>query len=132
MSFIELDGIQDTHEAVIAPEGRYDLLVESAAVKHNDNTGKDNVLVVLSVEGDEEYANVLFNLSLPQEGDEDTSRNFKLLQIKRFCHQFQIGLDDGLNTEEFSGSRASANLKVGEYNNQKKNELVLDALPEGA
>ena len=128
MSFIELPGINETHEPTIAPEGRYDLLVEGAQVKAGKEEGKQNILAVLSIESDEGYANVLFNLALPHADD---TGDFKMLQLKRFCHQFGISIDDGINTEEFSGSRASANLKVGEYNNQKKNELVLDPLPEG-
>ena len=132
MSFIEMPGIDDTHEPIIAPEARYPLVIESQSVKKNEKSGKNNCLIILAIEADGDYANVMFNLSLIGEEDDDASRKFKNLQMKRFCHQFDIDIQGGINTETFVGSRAEGNLAVGEYQGQKKNELKLDAMPDGA
>lgn len=129
MGFIQLEGLQDIQEKQLLAEGRYPLLVESAQIRTNEQSGKTNILVVLTADNQPDTQNVLFNLALPHDQDEPSSRYFKLLQIKRFCTQFGINFDDGLNTEAFSGCRASANLTIKEYEGRKSNNLVLDPLP---
>lgn len=129
MGFIDLPGVDDVREPQIAPEGRYSLIVESAQVRKNENSGKTNVLVALGFDGEPDFANILHNLALPHEDDTSEGRKFKLLQIKRFGHQFGITVDGGINTEEFSGSTAECNVKIDEYQGQKKNILQLDPLP---
>ena len=134
MSFIELPGIEDVQEKKILKEGRYNLVITSnPTARRNEKTGKDNLLVVLAVEGEPDAANILYNLSLPGAQDENEARSFKLLQIKRFCHAFGISLDNGLNTEEFAGCSAKdIMVKQDEYpkdSGQIKNVMNLPYLP---
>lgn len=128
MSFMEIDGLQDAHEPVVAPEGIYDLLIESSQIKEKD--GKKNIFIVLTIEGDGGYANVLHNVSLPVKDDEDEKRKNKLLFMKRFLVQFGIPIEGNtINVENFVGSRARAKLKQEEYEGKNKNVIVLDQLP---
>jgi len=130
MSFIQLTGLADVQEAKTAPEGRYDLVITSASLK--DSKGEDggqNVLVLLEIENqDVKYANIFHYLALPRGKDKDKDV-MMLLMIKRFFTQFGIPFDEGFDMEALVGSRAACNVKVGEFNDQPKNELVLDRLP---
>jgi hypothetical protein len=131
MSFIELDGINDVHEPVTAPEGMYDLVIASATIKEKE--GKKNIFCVIEFENtDTEYANILHNVSLPSSDDDSDKRKNKLLFAKRFFHQFNIPFEGGVDVEAFSGSRARCKVSVGEYDNKPQNKISLDSLPEGA
>lgn len=127
MSFFELPGIEDVKEPVIAREDEYDLVIENATVKENE--GKVGISVVLAIEGDHDYGAVFFHLSIPTDDDEEKSRKFKMLQIRRFTNQFGIPLDNGINTEQFVGARARCRLTQGEFGGRRKNELQVDSLP---
>ena len=132
MSFIELSGLNEVTEKKLLKEGRYELLIESAKVKKNENTGKSNILVVLAAEGQDNTANILHNVPLPNPDDEPETKSFKMLLIKRFLVQFGINFADGnVNTEAFSGSRGTCNVTVDEYEGRHSNKLVLDPLPQG-
>jgi hypothetical protein len=132
MSFIELPGINEVQEKVVVPEGLYDLVITSnPSPKKNETSGKTNLLCVLAIDGKPDAANVMHNLSLISADDEDETKKFKLLQIKRFCHWFGIDISDGLNTENFAGSRSlkSMPLIVEEYKGELKNTMRLPPLP---
>ena len=131
MSFIELAGIDDVTEKKTVAEGVYDLVVTAnPQAKKNENSGKYNLLVVLAIEGHPEAANIMHNLALPGTDDEVETKNFKLLQIKRFCHHFGISLKGGMNTETFAGSMGK-NIPVvkDEYQGTISNKLKLPPLP---
>jgi len=129
MGFLDITGLDSVQEKQLLKEGRYNLLVESAEVKHNEKTGKDNIRVMLSAEGEANTMNIFHYLSLPAPSDEDDARAFKLLNLKRFMVQFGIPFDNGVNTETFAGARAACNVTVDEYEGRKNNKLVIDPLP---
>lgn len=130
MSFIELDGISDVHEPVVAPEGSYDFVIASAQIKEKE--GKKNILVILEFENvDANYANVMHNVSLPTSDDDPEKRKNKLLFAKRFFVQFGIPFEGGVDIETFSGCRGRAKVKTDEYEGKVKNILNLESLPEG-
>lgn len=129
MSFIEMPGINDAKEPKVVPEGvDYDLIITSAKLKEKE--GKQNVLIVLEIEGYPDAGNVMHNLSLIGANDEEETRKFKLLMAKRFFHQFGIEADGGFEIEQLVGHRASGcKLQVDIYEGQKNNKLKLDPLP---
>lgn len=132
MSFIELAGLDDVSEKKTVPEGSYDLVITAnPKTKRNEESGKDNLLVIIAIEGHPEAANIMHNLALPHKDDEPESRKFKLLMIKRFCHHFKIAMQGGqINTENFAGARMSQCPVVkDEYNNVVSNKLKIPPLP---
>lgn len=130
MSFLEID-VSGVSEPKVVPEGSYDLIITDNPEPKEKN-GKFNLLCILSIEGHPEAANVMHNIALPHESDEDNTRNFKLLMLKRFCHHFGIDTDGGrINTESFSGARGSMTpLTVELYEGAKKNAMKLPPLPQ--
>lgn len=130
MSFIELAGINDVHEPVVAPDGIYDLVIAAVQIKEKD--GKKNILCILEFENtDADYANILHNVSLPSSDDDSEKRKNKLLFAKRFFHQFNIPFEGGVDIEAMHGCRGKARVKCDEYEGKVKNILNLDTLPEG-
>lgn len=129
MGFLDIGGLQDVEEKKIVPEGRYPLTIQSAAVKRNDNTGKENILCILSVQGVQNVSDIFHYISIPVQDDDADKRNFKLLMLKRFMVQFGIDFSGGINTEQFPGHMAECNVTVEEYQGRRSNKLVLDPLP---
>jgi hypothetical protein len=129
MSFIDLPGIDEVTEPELVPEGQYDLVItDNPTPKKNEASGKMNMLVVLAIEGFPKAANVMHNLALPTAEDDEKAKQFKLLQIKRFCHTFGIEYAGGINTELFAGSKASnISLKKDEYQGNVRN--IIASLP---
>jgi len=124
MSFIQLSGIEGTHEPKVAPEGEYDLCIINA--KMNEKEGKHSIMTVLEIEGEPDYGNVFHYVALPGENDENATT--KLLFAKRFFTQFGIDMDGGVELEQFVGSRAVGRLIQDEYEGQLKNVLQVARL----
>ena len=128
MSFITLAGLGDATEKKVAPEGEYDLCIINA--KMNEKEGKHSIMVVIEVEGEPDVANVFNYIGLP--GEDDDQAEFKLLLAKRFFHQFGIEMDNGVELEQFVGSRSRGKLTQSEYpegSGQMKNDLQVNRLP---
>jgi hypothetical protein len=124
MSFIEVN-VDEVEEDKIAPEAIYPMLIVGTKFIEE----KSLIQVILSIEDDENYANVFHNIALPKPDDDAGKIRFKMLFTKRFLSQFDIPSDGGIETEAFVGCRADVNLKQEEYNGQFKNVLVLNRLP---
>ena len=130
MSFIDLEtDLANVKEKAVVPEGMYDLVIESAKGKSKD--GKDNILVILGVEGNLDAANILHNISLPSVGDDAEKITNKLLFIKRFLAQFHIvppvGTIDPMvwAATEFPGKTGRCKVVLDEYNGIVSNKLKL-------
>ncbi len=102
--FINLGGNPDD---VVEPKpvrsGMYSLTIEGAeAIREGNNLvalrvriGFDNVA---------DAATMFHNISLPQPGDDEKKKNFKLLLIKKFIELFKIPHQGGqINTMDFAG-----------------------------
>jgi hypothetical protein len=127
MSFIELKGLDETSEPKVAPEAEYDLCITTA--KLTEKEGKHNIMTIIEIEGESDFANVFHYIALPSEDDEDDKRKAKLLFAKRFFYQFGIEMDGGIELEQLVGSRARGKLKLDEYEGNLKSVLQVDRLP---
>jgi len=115
MSFIEMD-LGGVNEQNAAPEGTYDLRISNAQVGEAKSSGNPQIVVGITIEGHSEYLPIRHYLGLPSDDDDDDMRQRKLRSIKRFCHLFDIAMDDGINTEDFLGATASALVTQDEPN----------------
>jgi len=128
MSFIDMPGLNDVKEKYAVAEGPYDLTVISAKISEKE--GKMSVQCILEIEGQPEAANVFHYLSIPGGDDDAEKKQTKMLFLKRFCNQFGIVLDNGLETEQIVGARATAcKLTTEEYNGQLNNKFNPNQLP---
>lgn len=127
MSFIEMEGLQDAKEAIVAPEGNYELVILQATHKPE----KNNITVLLEIDSDEDYGTVFHTISLPKKDDDEDKRKAKGLFAKRFLVQFDLDTgEDGFNLEAFSGQRASCNITQSVYEGTTRNQIRLDNLPQ--
>ena len=128
MSFITLTGLEDASEKKVAPEGEYELCIIVA--KMNEKEGKHSIMTVIEVEGEPDVANVFNYIGLP--GEDDDQAEFKLLLAKRFFNQFGIEMNNGVELEQFVGSRSKGRLIQEEYpegSGLLKNTLQVNRLP---
>ena len=127
MTFIALQGIEEAHEPKVAPEGEYNLCIVNA--KMNEKDGKVNVMTILEIEGEPDFGNVFHYISIPTEDDDEDKTKAKMLFAKRFFVQFGIDVDDGVELDQFVGSRAVGKLTQDEYEGNIKNVLQVNRLP---
>lgn len=128
MSFIDLpiEDIDQIQEDQPVPEGEYNLVIIDAKEKQDESGNVKGLLVICEIEGQDNAANVLHNISLPLPGDEDTKISNKLKFIKRFVQLFKIPTQGGkLNLADFPGKRAKAFLTQEEYNGNISNRIKL-------
>lgn len=129
MSFIDLhinDLDNDVQEDQPVPEGEYNLVIIDAKEKNDESGNLKGILVICEIEGHDNAANVLHNISLPLPGDEATKISNKLKFIKRFVQLFKIPTHGGkLNLSDFPGKRAKAYLTQEEYNGTISNRIKL-------
>ncbi|KKK65662.1 hypothetical protein LCGC14_2971870, partial [marine sediment metagenome] len=98
--------------------------------KMNEKEGKHSIMTVIEVEGEPDVANVFNYIGLP--GEDDDQAEFKLLLAKRFFNQFGIEMNNGVELEQFVGSRAKGRLIQEEYpegSGLLKNTLQVNRLP---
>jgi hypothetical protein len=130
MSFIEMPGLADAKEPVIAPEGgNYDLCIVDA--KLTDKDGKQNIRMILEIEGADDFANVFHYVSLVGPDDDEDKAKFKNLLAARFFNQFSVAMDGGIEIEQLVGCRAtSCKLTQEEYEGRLSNSLQVNNLPQ--
>lgn len=128
MSFIDLpiQDIDDIQEDQPVPEGEYNLVIIDAKEKQDESGAIKGLLVICEIEGHDNAANVMHNISLPLPADEATKVSNKLKFIKRFVQLFKIPTQGGkLNLQDFAGKRAKAFLTQEEYNGNISNRIKL-------
>lgn len=135
MGFINMD-LGGAVEPKPVPGGtKYDLVITEQEPHHNDKSGKDSIKVTIGIVGHEDAPNIRQFLSLPHQTDTDTTRNFKLLMIKRFLSAFNIPYEDnGFNPEDLPGAKGFIELGLSTTDDGKytQNELVLPKLKDGS
>lgn len=135
MPFIPVD-VTGTTEPKAVNNGKYSLSISSAEETLSREKKKPMVLVFINIDGHPDAPNVRHNMSLPADGDEPKSREFKMLLLKRFLTLFKIPYDkNGFNVEDFIGATAEAELKLTEVDEKgnQYNELMLPRMAvEGA
>jgi hypothetical protein len=112
------------------PDSMYDLEIVSAESTSSQG-GSPQVEVHIGILGHEDAPNVRHYISLPKEGDDAGKRGTKLLFAKRFCSLFKIPYDEtGFDTDDFTGSKARAELTTEERNGNTYNKLILPRLKD--
>lgn len=127
MTFIAMQGIDDAREPDVMPEGEYDLVINDAKIRNTE--GKNDIMVIIAIEGEPNAANVFHFVSLPSEDDDDDKVKVKMLFARRFFHQFSIDVDGGVDTEQFVGSRCRGKLTQEEFEDNLSNKLQVNRLP---
>lgn len=128
MSFIDLpiNDMDDIQEDKIVPEGEYNLVISDVKEKADDSGALKNLLVICEIQGMEDVANVLHNISIPMADDPDDKVKNKLKFIKRFTQLFKINVKGNqLNPQDFPGKTAKAMLTQEEYNGNISNKIKL-------
>ena len=131
--FIPMDGLGNIKEpGLIETEEVCPLIVKSANKKRKNE--KDYIEIIIEVQGQEDSIQGIFNnLYLPAADDEDKARQFKMLLIARFCHAFDIPMDEGVNPGDFLGAQADLPVIKTSYPGKTgevfKNEIVIPNLP---
>lgn len=136
MPFIPVD-VTGTTEPKPVVNGKYDLSISSAEEGISKEKRKPMITAFINIEGHPKAPNIRHNISLPADGDEPKSKEFKMLLLKRFLEQFKIPYDtNGFNVEDFIGARADnveVRLTEPDEKNNQYNELVLQRMQvEGA
>lgn len=131
MGFIEM-AMDEIKEATVVPEGTYDLRIKRADPKPSKkNPDATNIVVILEIDGEPDAEDIFHYIALPHPSDEDKSRNFKGLQMKRFLHWFKIPFDsNGFSVEDFPGATARLPVMVDEYEGRTKNVIDLPRIPD--
>lgn len=137
MPFIE-SAVTQAQEAEVIPEGHYDLRIHSTKDRHNEEKGTDSIEVMILVESVDHPNAQPLNFYLPLVGvnDEPKTKQFKLLQQRRFLEAFGIPYNEtGFDTDDFAGASANLPVTQGEVTPKDtskpkymKNEIVLPRL----
>src|SRR5882724_623822 len=112
MPFIKVP-MSEAKEQDVVPEGEYDLRIVEVDAEKESKSGKPMIGVIIAIESsDHPNASPIFEyLNLPHEDDSAKASAFKLLQIARFCHAFEIPFEDnGFDTDDIMG--ATGNMLV--------------------
>lgn len=102
MSFIEMKGIDTVKEAEAVDEANYDLTIAFVS-EDPSKKGKPMITLGLEIEGHPDASMVYHYISLPDEDDEEKTKNFKLLNAARFFTLAGVDVTDGLDTEDLYG-----------------------------
>lgn len=122
MTFIPAN-FDDALEAQPAPAGRYDLQILKSEVvltgERSQNPGMPQFKVTIGFETEDNVPNILQFISLPNELDDPSSAQYKVLLLKRFLESFRVPYDSrGIDTERMAmdmiGARASLEVTITE------------------
>lgn len=123
MSFIDLPFDPEEIDKLV-PEGQYELVVTDVKENKDDSGNLKGLLVIHEIQGHDEAANVLHNVSLPLPGDDETKVKNKIRFIKRYLNLFNIPSDGGrLDPVKFLGKRATCNIVIEEFEGMESNKI---------
>lgn len=120
MSFIQLNGMNDTKELTLAPDGEYSLVISRAEIKDSKNSpGRDVLHVRIEFEDHDEYAGFMNYVAFPSRkidieqnpnGEKAGQEKYDNMMrgLKRFLHLFSISVDEGFDTEDLQGATCIA------------------------
>lgn len=91
----------------VAPNSEYDLRIARAKETKSQKTGREGILLICEIVGEENAENLMHTLWMPMEGDEPHKAQTMWRMIKEFLNA--IGLPtDGVDTSDFEGMEFSA------------------------
>lgn len=124
MPFIK-DDLEQVQESKPVPEGEYDLTIKKAEEK-DSKKGNPMIEVVITID-DPDYPNatpIFHYLNHPEGAKDDQTAQLFMLDIKRFCHCFDVPYD--FEAGDLPGSKGTCFVKQVEGDDdQIRNELRL-------
>lgn len=116
MTFIPVN-LDEAQEAKPAPEGRYELQItackEAKTGPNSKRPGSPQFLVSLGFVDQPNTPNITHFVSLPNEDDEPSAMNFKMLLLRRFLTLFNVPYDTaGIDTEKMAMDMVGATAQV--------------------
>jgi hypothetical protein len=132
MPFIEATGLGDDYEDQPVAEGNYNLRVYDARDGRNKANTCDQIVAILHIESEEDgtpvngAGSIFHYLTFPATEDEDSVKRFKMRDISRFLHLFNVQFEKkGLNSEDMIGQTATCLVVQDEYEGNISNKLKL-------
>lgn len=122
MSFIEIN-INDAIEPSIVEEGEYAVRIEDAEVKVGQS-GKKYIGLRLSILNEDNVKQVNEVLMLPDAADDESTKNRRLLALKRMCTCFDYEPQGGIDTAELIGREGRVFLKIEDSEQYGKSNKV--------
>lgn len=122
MSFIEIN-INDAIEPSIVEEGEYAVRIEDAEVKVGQS-GKKYLGLRLSILNENNVKQVNEVLMLPDAADDESTKNRRLLALKRMCTCFDYEPQGGIDTAELIGREGRVFLKIEDSEQYGKSNKV--------
>lgn len=122
MSFIEIN-INDAIEPSIVEEGEYAVRIEDAEVKVGQS-GKKYLGLRLSILNEDNVKQVNEVLMLPDAADDESTKNRRLLALKRMCTCFDYEPQGGIDTAELIGREGRVFLKIEDSEQYGKSNKV--------
>lgn len=121
---MRIPDLSDIPSLEAVPGGEYDLRVISAKDVKSDRTGREGIMLICEVVGEENAQNVFHRMWLPMENDDDHKKKTMWRMLKEFLES--VGLDAGnVDTSDFEGLQFSAQLSLTKDNKGRDiNEIV--------
>ena len=108
---MRIPDLSDIPELSAVESGEYDLRVIKAQDVVSERTGREGIMLICEIMGEENAQNVFHRIWMPMEGDPETKANTMWRMIKEFMSG--VGLDaGGAETEDFMGLEFSAYLTL--------------------
>lgn len=131
----------DAKESVLAPEGKYDLRIQSCTEKKTGEKSKIpgepmlEVMILNETPGpnEENYSPIFHTLMIPSGKTPEKNVEMYKLNIQRFLRMFNIpGSADGFDTDDFAGSTAKDATVTQEEGDDDvtRNKVKLERLPD--
>ena len=118
-----IPNLSDIPDLAPVNPGEYDLRVIKAQTCHSDRTGRNGVLLVCDIIGEDEALNLMHTLWFGNDGqykdDDEDKSNLMWRMIKDFLRAVGLSEDGELNVDDFDGLEFSAELT---YNDGTNNE----------
>jgi hypothetical protein len=132
MPFIEVEGLGDDYEDHPVAEGTYQLRISDAKDGRNKANTCDQIVVIIQIDSEEdgtpvEGAGAIFHyLTFTADDDTDDVKKFKMRDISRFLHLFNVQFEKkGLNSEDMVGQTGICLVVQDEYEGNVSNKLKL-------
>lgn len=121
MSFIEMPGLNDVEETIVAPEDRYSLYIKDVDdyVKEESENAGGNIVIKLLIafDGHDEFQPFAHYLSMPGPHDDPEKAKTKFRMVKRFLRHVGLNFDDGFDPLELEGLRFDSNVRQEQQQN---------------
>ena len=93
-------------------DGEYDLRVITVKEKPSKNTGRNSIMMVCEIVGEDNASNLIHSIWLPMPSDDESKQAVMLRMIKDFVVALGLSSDGELELEDFEALEFSAYLEL--------------------